>query len=118
MGRGSQASWPSQEKVLARPLWTLLSLRIQRTDCSSLTFPGIPPDVFGYRLGNRSALDWVIDQYRVKTDSRSGITSDPNRPDDPEYIVRLVGQVVGVSLQTVKIVDALPPDFGAEKTKA
>jgi hypothetical protein len=34
---------------------------------------------------------WVIDQYRVKTDKRSGIVSDPNNPDDPEYIVRLVG---------------------------
>ncbi len=78
----------------------------------SLSLGGIPPEVFGYRLGNRSALDWVIDQYRVKTDKRSGITSDPNRGDDPEYIVRLVGQVVEVSLQTVKIVDGLPEDFG------
>jgi predicted helicase len=59
----------------------------------TLTLAGIPPDVFEYRLGNRSALDWVIDQYQVSTDKRSGIVSDPNRPDDPEYIVRLVGQV-------------------------
>ena len=63
----------------------------------SLTLAGIPPDVFAYRLGNRSALEWVIDQYRLKTDKRSGIHSDPNRPDDEEYIVRLVGQVVRVS---------------------
>jgi len=48
----------------------------------SLTLGGIPPEVFDYRLGNRSAVDWVIDQYRIKTDKRSGITSDPNRPDD------------------------------------
>ena len=81
----------------------------------SLTLAGIPPEVFDYRLGNRSALDWVIDQYRVKTDKRSGITSDPNRPDDPEYITRLVGQVVRVSLETVKIVGGLPEDFGAGK---
>ena len=80
----------------------------------SLTLGGIPPEVFDYRLGNRSALDWVIDQYRVKTDKRSGITSDPNRPDDPEYIVRLVGQVVRVSLETVKNAAALPEDYGAE----
>jgi len=57
----------------------------------------------------------VIDQYRVKTDKRSGITSDPNRADDPEYIVRLVGQVVRVSLESVKIVAGLPDDFGAPK---
>ena len=50
----------------------------------SLTLSGIPAAVFGYKLGNRSALEWVIDQYQVKTDARSGITSDPNNPDDPE----------------------------------
>jgi len=77
----------------------------------SLTLAGIPPEVFEYRLGNRSALDWVVDQYRIKTDKRSGITSDPNRPDDPEYIVRLVGQVVHVSLKTVKLVRGLPAEF-------
>jgi predicted helicase len=78
-----------------------------------LTLEGIPPACFDYRLGNRSALDWVIDQYQVTTDKRSGIRSDPNRPDDPEYIVRLVGQVARVSIETVKIVEALPAEFGA-----
>ena len=66
-----------------------------------LTLAGIPPEVFAYKLGNRSALEWVIDQYRVSTDNRSGITNDPNRPDDPEYIVRLIGQVITVSLETL-----------------
>ncbi len=73
-----------------------------------LTLSGIPPETYEYRLGNRSALEWVIDQYQVSTDKRSGITNDPNREDDPEYILRLVGQVIHVSLETVKIVKALP----------
>jgi len=77
----------------------------------SLTLAGIPPAVYNYRLGNRSALEWVIDQYRVTTDTRSGITSDPNREDDKEYIVRLIGRVVTVSLETVKIISGLP-DLG------
>jgi len=80
----------------------------------SLTLAGIPPEVFDYRLGNRSAIEWVIDQYRVKEDKRSGIRSDPNNPDDPEYIVRLVGQVVRVSTETVKIVAALPQHYAPE----
>ncbi len=80
----------------------------------SLTLAGIPPEVFRYRLGNRSALVWVIDQYRVSEDKRSRIRSDPNRPDDPEYIVRLVGQVVRVSIDTMKLIDALPGDFGTQ----
>ena len=74
----------------------------------TLTLTGIPPEVFDYRLGNRSALEWVVDQYRVKTDKRSGITSDPNQYSDNErYIVDLVEKVVTVSLQTVKLVDQI-----------
>ena len=46
----------------------------------------------------------MIDQYQVTEDKHSGIRSDPNRPDDPEYIVRLVGQVIHVSIETVRIV--------------
>jgi hypothetical protein len=78
----------------------------------SLTLAGIPPEAFQYRLGNRSALEWVIDQYQVSEDARSGIRSDPNRPDDPNYIVRLVGQVVRVSVETDCIVNALPDYAG------
>ncbi len=74
----------------------------------SLTLSGIPPEAFEYRLGNRSALEWVIDQYQVTEDKHSGIRSDPNRADDPDYIVRLVGQVIRVSVETVRIVKALP----------
>ena len=76
-----------------------------------LTLEGIPAKAFDYRLGNRSALEWVIDQYRVKTDKRSGIVNDPNRADDPRYIVKLIGKVIAVSLETVEIVERLP-DLG------
>ena len=44
----------------------------------------------------------MIDQYQVKGES------DPNRENDPGYIVRLVGQVVQVSVATVQIVKNLP----------
>ena len=73
-----------------------------------LTLDGIPAEAFAYRLGNRSALEWVIDQYRVKIDKRSRIVNDPNRTDEPEYIVRLIGKVISVSLETGKIVEGLP----------
>jgi predicted helicase len=43
----------------------------------------IPPETFAYRLGNRSALEWVIDQYQVNTDKRSGITNEPNTKSTP-----------------------------------
>ena len=74
----------------------------------TLTLRGIPPKAFRYRLGTRSALEWVVDQYRVKTDKRSGIVSDPNAwSEDQQYIVNLVGRVLRVSVETVNIVDDL-----------
>lgn len=74
-----------------------------------LTLSEIPKETYDYRLGNRSALEWVVDQYQVSTDKRSGITNDPNREDDRQYILRLIGQVIAVSLETVSIVSSLPP---------
>ena len=82
-----------------------------------LTLGGIPAEAFQYRLGNRSALEWVVDQYRVKTDRRSGIKNDPNRPDDETYIVDLIRKVISVSLETVGIVDRLSGlDIGGEES--
>jgi predicted helicase len=68
----------------------------------SLTLAEIPSETFEYRLGSRSALEWIVDQYQIKGDS------DPNREDDPAYIIRLIGQVVRVSIETVTIVKSLP----------
>ena len=80
-----------------------------------LTLDGVPAEVFQYRLGHRSALEWVVDQYRVKTDKRSGIENNPNRVDDEEYIVDLIRKVISVSLETVGIVERLSSlDIGAE----
>ncbi len=72
-----------------------------------LTLAGIPAEALQYRLGNRSALEWVVDQYRVKTDKRSRIVNDPNRADDETYIVDLIRKVISVSLETVEIVEKL-----------
>ena len=73
-----------------------------------LTLDGIPAEAYLYRLGTRSALEWVVDQYRVKTDKRSGIVNDPNRGDNKQYIVDLIARVINVSLKTVEIVENLP----------
>ena len=73
-----------------------------------LTLEGIPPEVFSYRLGQYSALEWIVNQYRVKTDARSGIVNDPNDALNPRYIVELISSVITVSLETCKIVEGLP----------
>jgi len=105
-------SYPLKRRETGKLDWRVekMSLTKDKTQLKYngfLTLSGIPPEVYEYRLGNRSALEWVIDQYRVSTDKRSGIVNDPNREGDPEYIVRLIGQVVTVSLETVRLVREL-----------
>ena len=99
---GVQLNWRVEDKM------KLTKDKTQLKYNDYLTLDGIPSRAFDYRLGNRSALEWVIDQYRVKTDKRSGIVNDPNRDDDPQYIIRLIRKVITVSLETVSIVEDLP----------
>ena len=77
-----------------------------------LTLEGIPSAAFAYRLGPYSALEWVVNQYRVKQERRSGIVNNPNDAEKPRYIVGLIGSVITVSLETVKIIEGLPQLFG------
>ncbi len=79
----------------------------------SIVLRGFTPAMFAYKLGNRSALDWVVESYRVKADARSGLTSDPNREDEPNFILDLVGRVATVSLETSRLVGELPVLFEA-----
>jgi predicted helicase len=107
-----QPEYPLQRAETGQLNWrvekmTLSKDKTQLRYNKFLNFSGIPPETYDYRLGNRSALEWVVDQYRVSTDARSGIVNDPNREDDPQYIVRLVGQVMTVSIETVKLVKEL-----------
>ena len=73
----------------------------------------IPEKAYRYKVSGRSAIEWVMDQYRVKTDRASGITNDPNdwvrESGNPRYIIDLLESVVTVSIETMKIVDSLPP---------
>ena len=80
---------------------------------SAITLKGIPDDAYRYMLGSRSAIGWIIDRYQVKTDKASGIVNDPNdwadEHNEPRYIIDLVKRIVTVSIETMKIVDNLPP---------
>ncbi|MER5304105.1 type ISP restriction/modification enzyme [Streptomyces lasiicapitis] len=77
---------------------------------SRVTLSNIPEEAYRYQLGARSAIEWIIDRYQVKVDKASGIVNDPNDwSDNPRYIVDLLLKIVTVSLETMKIVDGLPP---------
>ena len=79
---------------------------------AGITLAGIPEHAHEYRLGSRSALDWLIDRYQVTTHKASGIVNDPNdwaiENGDPRYILDLMKRVTTVSVRTVDIVRNLP----------
>jgi len=79
---------------------------------SHITLGDIPAEAHEYMLGSRSALEWLIDRYQVKTDKASGIVNDPNdwarEHNDPRYIIDLAKRVTRVSVETVRIVKTLP----------
>ncbi|MEY2719480.1 MAG: hypothetical protein RLZZ273_846, partial [Bacteroidota bacterium] len=105
----------SVEQVPERDRYKVTKMKRDKKDPTRLivneflTLTGIPTNVDEYKLGNRSALDWIVDQYQISTDKRSGITNNPNREDDPTYIVRLIKKVVTVSVETVGLVKTLIP---------
>ena len=76
---------------------------------SHLTLSGIPIETYDYVVNGRPALEWIMERYQFSLDKDSGIVNDPNDwSDDPQYIVNLVKRIVRVSVETVKIVKALP----------
>ena len=79
---------------------------------ASITLAEIPTEAHEYRLGSRSAIDWLIDRYQIRTNTNTGITNDPNdwaaEHDDPRYILDLVKRVTTVSVKTMEIVKGLP----------
>ncbi|ODJ48360.1 helicase [Brochothrix thermosphacta] len=74
-----------------------------------ITIKHIPEKAYEYVVNGRPAIEWIIDQYRVKTDKKSGITDDPNEfSDDPKYILNLLLSIITVSMRTLELIDELP----------
>lgn len=76
---------------------------------SDITISNIPKKAYEYVVNGRSAIEWIIDQYQVKTDKKSGITDDPNNySEDEKYIFNLLLRIINVSVQTVNLINSLP----------
>ena len=117
--------WPLEEIVISEgaDLYHVVKMRYggnaRKPDKSTvvvnehLTLAGIPEEAREYLLGSRSAIEWILERYQVKTDKASGIVNDPNawgkEHGDPRYIVDLVRRITRVSVETVSIVKSLPP---------
>lgn len=77
-----------------------------------ITLTNIPAKACEYVINGKSAIEWVMERYAVKTDKDSGIKNDPNlwsrEHNQPRYILDLLLSVINVSVQTVDIVASLP----------
>ena len=74
------------------------------------TLSGIPKEAWNYKLGNRSALEWVLDQYKEKKPSDPTIAEKFNTykfADYKEQVIDLLKRVCTVSVETMKIVNQM-----------
>ena len=80
---------------------------------TNITITGVPLEAYDYVVNGKPALEWVMERQGVKVDKASGITWDANAyanetMGDPAYPLKLFQRVVTVSVETMKIVRALP----------
>lgn len=70
----------------------------------------IPERAYEYVVNGKPAIEWIIDQYQVKKDKKSGIVDDPNEfSDNPKYIFNLLLSIINVSMRTMNLIERLPP---------
>jgi predicted helicase len=77
---------------------------------SETQLTGVPSEAWGYKLGNRSALEWILDQYKEKTPKDPTIREKFNTyrfADHKEKVIDLLKRVTRVSVETMKIVEAM-----------
>jgi predicted helicase len=78
---------------------------------TTTTLSGIPPAAWEYKLGNRSAIEWVLDRYKERKPKDPTIREKFNTyrfRDYKEEVVELVGRVTAVSVATMKIISEMP----------
>ena len=78
-----------------------------------ITLTGIPSEAWEYKLGNRSALEWVLDQYKEKKPKDATIREKFNTyrfADYKERVIDLLMRVCTVSVETMKVVREMEED--------
>ncbi|OFM57899.1 helicase [Staphylococcus sp. HMSC059G05] len=114
----NQPNWPGVEVVInsSNPDYRVTKMKHPKKDVldtiiynKHITIKNIPEKAYEYVVNGRPAIEWIIDQYRVKTDKKSGITDNPNEySDNPKYILNLLLSVITVSMRTLELIDELP----------
>ncbi len=77
------------------------------------TLRGVPPEAWGYKLGNRSALEWILERYKESTPKDPTIKAKFNTYRFADYksqVLDLLRRVCTVSLETMKILAQMPTE--------
>ncbi|MFZ1398751.1 MAG: type ISP restriction/modification enzyme [Candidatus Promineifilaceae bacterium] len=77
------------------------------------TLSGIPAEAWEYQLGNRSALEWVLDRYKERKPKDPTIREQFNTyrfRDYKEQVIDLLARVCTVSVETMRIIHQMPDD--------
>lgn len=80
---------------------------------SITTLSGVPSLAWEYKLGNRSAIEWILDQYKEKKPQDATIRERFNTyrfEDYKESVIDLLKRVCSVSVKTMEIVNRMPKD--------
>ncbi|MCO5190879.1 MAG: DNA methyltransferase, partial [Anaerolineae bacterium] len=75
------------------------------------TLSGVPDVAWTYRLGNRSALEWILDRYKERKPRDPTIREKFNTyrfADYKEHVIDLLCRVTTVSVETMAIVNVMP----------
>ena len=101
------------DKFEAKPQTKLRAVKTEGTILidSVTTLTGVPPEAWEYKLGNRSALEWILDQYKEKTPQDATIRERFNNykfADYKEQVIDLLKRVTTVSVRTMEIIKQMP----------
>ncbi len=88
----------------------ILKVRFSASSCCETQLSAVPVLAWDYRLGNRSGLEWILDQYKEKTPKDPTIREKFNTyrfADYKEKVIDLLARVTRVSVETMEIVAAM-----------
>lgn len=79
---------------------------------AGIAIEDIPLEAYDYVVNGKSAIEWIMERYAVTVNKESQIKNDPNdwatEHNDKKYIFNLLLRIITVSLETMKIINALP----------
>ena len=79
---------------------------------SFITLRNIPLRAYDYVVNGKSAIEWIMERYCDKVDTKSGIRNDANQwgieHGNPRYPLDLLQSIITLSIKTLDIVDGLP----------